>query len=172
MHETPEDLERLQELLDRSYQAAGSHLTSITTPGRRIAAAELPDLLTGVQILALATTTREGHPRVAPVDGLFFRGDFYFGSSKTSMRYRHLLARPHVSAAHVRGEELSVVVHGTAEIFSYSDNEPFRDYCYEVYIPRYGESWKEFAADPDIFCARIRPERMFTFRMDQPAPPD
>lgn len=83
------------------------------------------------------------------------------------------MARPHVSAAHTRGEEISIVVHGTAHLFSLDDAEHsgFKDYAYEVYVPRYGEGWKKFAHGRDIFYARIDPDLMFTFRMDQPRLP-
>jgi hypothetical protein len=170
VYETEADLIWLQDLLDRSYDRAGEHLRGITTRERRIPAHELGELLPGVQILTVATVTVAGLPRVGPVDGLFFRGRFHFGSSKTSMRYRHLQARPHVSAAHTRGEELSIVVHGSAHLFSLRDPDAgsFRDCCYEVYLPRYGEGWKGFATSDDIIYARIEPELMFTFRMDQP----
>ena len=73
MHETAEDVAWLQDLLDRSYERAGDHLRSITTPPRRIPAGELGPLLTGVQIIDLATVTARGEPRAGPVDGLFFR---------------------------------------------------------------------------------------------------
>ena len=170
MYETEADLAWLQELLDRSYAGAGEHLKSITTPARRIPAAELGPLLPGVQIIDVATVTAAGHPRVGPVDGLFFKGRFYFGSSKGSLRFRNLRARPQVSAAHVRGEEISVVVHGSARLFSLVDPDraDFRSYCEEVYVPRYGEGWKDFAGADDVFYAVIEPELMFTFRMDEP----
>jgi hypothetical protein len=173
MHESAQDLEWLQGLLDRSYAAAGEHLRSITTPARRIPAADLPSLLEGVQIVDLATVTADGRPRVAPVDGLFYRAHVYFSSAKSSLRHRHLQRRPAVSAVHTRGEELSVGVHGTARMFMLDDPgyEGFRDYCYEVYVPSYGEDWKRFGHSPDIFFARIDPELMFTFRMDQPKLP-
>ena len=173
MHETTQDIEWLQALLDRSYAGAGEHLRSITTPARRIPAIELPDLLTGVQIIDLATVTADGRPMVAPVDGLFFRSRFYFSSSKSSVRYRHLMARPTVSAAHTRGEELAVVVHGTANLFALDEPEhaAFRDYCVEIYLPLYGEDWRKFAESPDIFFGRIDPALMFTFRLGQPALP-
>jgi uncharacterized pyridoxamine 5'-phosphate oxidase family protein len=173
MHETTEDLDWLEVLLDQSYESAGSHLKSITTPPRRIPAAELGALLPGVQIIDVATVTVDGKPRVAPVDGLFYRGRFYFSSSKTSRRYGHLRARPQVSAAHTRGEEISIVVHGIAKLFSLDDPEHagFKRYCYDVYIPLYADDWMKFAASDDIFYARIDPERMFTFRMDKPQLP-
>ena len=173
MHETPDDLAWLQDLLDRSYRDASEHLRSITTPQRRIAADELCALLTGVNVLVVATVTAGGEPRVGPLDGLFYRGHFHFASSRTSVRHRHLRARPQVSAAHTRGEEISVVVHGTAHLFSLTDPDAtaFRQYCHEVYMPLYGEGWREFGDDPGIFHARIEPRRMFTFRMDQPRLP-
>src|SRR3972149_4003964 len=114
MHETTADLRTLQSLLDRSYAAAGAHLLSIHTPDRRLAAADLVSTLTGVCVLDLATVTRDGRPRVSPVDGLFYRGAFWFGSSSDSLRFRHIRRRPAVSATHTRGESLAVTVHGSA----------------------------------------------------------
>ena len=124
-------------------------------------------MLPGVQIINLATVTADGRPMVAPVDGLFYRSHFYFSSAKNSVRYRHLMARPRVSAAHTRGEEISMVVHGIARLFALDDPEQanFKDYCFEVYVPLYGDTWTKFAFQPDIFFARIDPELMFTFRM-------
>lgn len=173
MHETTDDVAWLQALLDRSYNGAGEHLRSITTPPRRILAAELGPLLTGVQIIDLATVTRNGKPRVGPVDGLFFRAHWYFSSARSSLRYRNLMHRPDVSAAHTRGEQTSIVVHGKAQLFMLDDPDhtAFRDYASEVYVPLYGESWKKFALSRDIFYARIDPELMFTFRMDKPTLP-
>ena len=167
MYETETDIARLQELLDRSYESAGEHLRSITTPERRIPADELGGILRGMVLLNLATVTATGEPRVGPVDGLFFRGRFHFSSSLTSVRYRHLVARPQVSASHTRGEELAVVVHGTAQLFSFTDPDAsaFRDYANEVYLPMYGDMWTELADSDDVFSARIEPSRMFTFRM-------
>ena len=94
MHETDEDLRGLQDLVDHSHAGAGEHLRAIFDDDRRIPAAELPALLAGVQVLALATVTARGEPRVAPVDGLFFRGRWHFGSSDRSARFRHIRARP------------------------------------------------------------------------------
>jgi len=101
--------------------------------------------------------TLDGRPLVGPVDGLFYRGRFCFGSSPGSVRFRHLRARRHVSAAHVRGEELAVVVHGTADEINTSgtDQAGFRDYLVEVY----GQEWNEWG--PDSPYARIDPRRMF-----------
>ena len=98
MHETSEDIARLQALLDASHAAAGAHLRSIFATERRVAAADLPAQLTGVQVTHLATVTARGQPRVAPVDGLFFRGALHVGTAPGAMRARHLRVRPQVSA--------------------------------------------------------------------------
>lgn len=68
---------------------------------------------------------------------------------------------------------MSVVVHGTPRLFSLDDpeHEEFKDHCYKVYVPRYRDGWKKFAHGSDIFFARIDPELMFTFRMDEPRLP-
>ena len=164
MYETPDDIAALQALLDSSYARAGEHLLSIHTPERRIPAAELPELLRGMQLLNLATVTKKGEPRVGPVDGLFLHGKFYFGSSSHSARYRHILARPTVSATHTRGEALAIVVHGTAVPFDYlaPEQEEFRRYCVEIY----GEPWNDWGRDT-AFYARIEAHTMFTYRMEE-----
>jgi uncharacterized pyridoxamine 5'-phosphate oxidase family protein len=161
VHETDDDLRWLDELVARSHAGAGPHLRAIFDDARRIPAAELPALLPGVQVLALATVTARGEPRVAPVDGLFFRGRFHFGSSPESARFRHIRARPAVSATHMRGEELAIVVHGRAvEIDPRSAGEAaFRAYLNETY-PGWDDA--EWAAGAPY--ARIEPSAMFTFR--------
>src|SRR5712691_5204764 len=114
MQETAEDLATLQDLLDRSYAGAGPHLLRIHTPERRLSAAQVADRLTGMCLLALATVTADGRPVVGPVDGIFYRGAFHFGSAPDSVRFRHIRARPQVSATHLPGEEMAVTVHGQA----------------------------------------------------------
>src|SRR5215218_11487906 len=116
MHESPTDLAALQELLDRSYAGAGPHLLRIHTPERRLSAEQVVERLTGMRLLALATVTADGRPIVGPVDGIFYRGSFHFGSSPDSVRFRHIRARPQVSATHLPGEELAVTAHGTASM--------------------------------------------------------
>ncbi len=114
MHETSFDLAALQELLDQSMARAGGHLSSIITRERRLTAAQVCERLTGMSLLALATVTSDGRPLVGPVDGIFYRGSFYFGSSPDSVRFRHIRRNPHVSATHLPGENLAITVHGKA----------------------------------------------------------
>jgi Pyridoxamine 5'-phosphate oxidase len=166
VHETDADLAALQELLDRSYASAGPHLLRIHTPERRLGAAQIAERLTGMRLLALATATADGRPVAGPVDGIFYRGAFHFGSSPDSVRFRHIRARPHVSAVHLPGEELAVTVHGQAvPIDVGSDAERgFRQALLDIYVPRYGESWADMLEGGAIYW-RIDAERLFTFAM-------
>jgi Pyridoxamine 5'-phosphate oxidase len=164
MHETPEDLAALQRLLDRSHESAGPHLRRIITPERRLTAEEVCERLTDMRLLALATSTSDGRPIVGPVDGIFFRGAFHFGSAPDSLRFRHIRARPHVSATHLPGEELAVTVHGRAVPIDIA-TDPFRQALLAVYVPRYGPEWEEDFLDSGPQYARIEAERMFTFHM-------
>ena len=163
MHETAEDLARLQELIDRSYAGAGPHLLRIHTPERRLSAEQVAERLTGMRLLALATVSRAGKPFVGPVDGIFYRGAFHFGSAPDSLRFRHIRARPRVSATHLPGEELGVTVHGRAVAVDVREGG-FRRALLEVYVPRYGEQWEEFL-DSGPTYARIDADRMFAFAL-------
>jgi uncharacterized pyridoxamine 5'-phosphate oxidase family protein len=167
VHETAEDLAALQDLLDRSAAAAGGHLQMILTPERRLRAPELCARLPGMSLLVLATVTTDGRPLVGPVDGIFYRGAFYFGSSPDSVRFRHIRHRPHVSASHLPGEHLAVTVHGRAVPVDVRSSEQagFRQTLLEVYVPRYGPEWENFLDSGPVY-ARIDAERMFTFHMD------
>jgi pyridoxamine 5'-phosphate oxidase-like protein len=163
VHETPEDIDALQALLDRSYAAAGPHMLRIHTPERRMSARDMAERLQGMVLLTLATVTSDGRPLAGPVDGIFFRGAFHFGSSPDSMRFRHIRARPQVSATHLPGEELGITVHGRAEMVD-TKTGPFREALLEVYVPRYGEGWASFLDSGPVY-ARIAAERMFAFSM-------
>jgi nitroimidazol reductase NimA-like FMN-containing flavoprotein (pyridoxamine 5'-phosphate oxidase superfamily) len=158
MHETPEDLDRLQTLLDESWEQAGDHLKHLFKRDLLVPAEELAQLLTGVQVLVLATVTANGEPRAAPVDGLFYRGRWHFGSSPHSARFRHLRKRPAVSASHVRGEELAVIVHGHAREIDAQEEDGggFHRYLLDVY----GKGWYSFGVGASY--AVIEPDRMFS----------
>ena len=164
MHESADEIAVLQDLLDRSYAAAGPHLLSIHTPERRLSAEQLVDRLTGMTLLALATVTADGRPLIGPVDGIFYRGAFHFGTSAESVRYRHIRARPHVSATYLPGEDLGVTVHGRARQIDLGnpENRGFRQTLLDVYVPRYGPKWEEFLDSGPVYT-RIEADRMFAF---------
>jgi nitroimidazol reductase NimA-like FMN-containing flavoprotein (pyridoxamine 5'-phosphate oxidase superfamily) len=167
MKETPDDLAALDDLLARSYASAGSHLLRIHTPERRMSARQVAERLTGMRLLALATTTRDGRPIVGPVDGIFLRGAFHFGSAPDSVRFRHIRARPWVSATHLPGEELAVTVHGRALPVDVTTEEgaELRQALLDIYVPRYGPEWERDFLDRGPVYARIDAERMFAFHM-------
>jgi general stress protein 26 len=166
VNETPEDLARLQRLLDDSHERAGPHLRGIITPERRLTAAALAARLTGMRLLVLATTTREGRPLTGVVDGFFYRGEFWFGTGADALRMRHIRDRPWVSATHHEGERFAVSVHGRAEVVKLHDREhtQFWDLCRDYY----GTSWDDWTGDAVLY-ARIRAERMFTFHLEPEA---
>jgi nitroimidazol reductase NimA-like FMN-containing flavoprotein (pyridoxamine 5'-phosphate oxidase superfamily) len=165
--ETAADLARLQDLLDASFEAAGPHLVRIITPERRLSAEQVAETLTGMRLLALATVTADGRPIVGPVDAVFLRGSFHFGSSPDSVRAGHIAARPQVSATHLPGEELAITVHGRALPVDVGAEEgaELRQTLLDVYVPRYGPGWEEFL-DSGVRNWRIEAARMFTFRFE------
>jgi nitroimidazol reductase NimA-like FMN-containing flavoprotein (pyridoxamine 5'-phosphate oxidase superfamily) len=166
VNETDEDLRSLQDLLDRSAASAGRHLRDVITPERRLSALELCARLTGMRLLALATVTSDCRPLAGPVDGVFYRGAFHFGSSPDSVRIRHISRRPYVSATHVPGEEFSVTVHGRAARLDMQAgaNAGLRRVLLDLYTPLYGPAWEHFL-DANV-RVRIDADRMFTFHMD------
>ncbi len=166
IYESELDIAELQKLLDRSYAAAGPHLLRIHSPDRRLNAEQVAARLRGMCLLAMATSTTDGRPVVGPVDGIFYRGAFHFGSAPDSLRFRHIRRRPQVSATHLPGEELAVTVHGVAVPIDVHGNENagFRRALVDVYIPRYGPEWEQFLDSGPVY-ARIEAERMFTFSM-------
>jgi hypothetical protein len=168
MYETPDDLKVMQRLLDESYATAGPHLLEVIPPERRLDAASLAARLDGMKLLVLATVTSDGRPIAGPVDGIFFRGRFHFGSSPESIRFRHIRRQPAVSATHLDGEQFSVTVHGVAEMIDIKSVEhaDFRRALLDIYTPRYGAEWEAFV-DSGPMYARIEPRRMFTFWMPE-----
>ena len=172
MYETPEELAELQELIDRSFATAGSHLTSIIEPQRRLTAEEIAAYLVGVKHLALATVTAKGEPRVGAVDGLFLHGHFWFTTSGDAVRVRHLEARPVVSATHVVGDDISITVHGTAHVVVGGTDEAraLRPMWEAVYDGGAPEDW---TPSPELGrYIRIDAERMYTYCFDRSKLPE
>ena len=160
MHESADDLLELQRRLDASFASAGTHLRSIWSEEHRLGAEDLSSALPGVQELILATVTPRGEPRVAPVDGLFFRGRFWFGSSPQSLRFRNIRRNPAVSGSVTRGlETFLVLVHGTAVETDPRGPEAggFAEYARETY----DFDWD--AVHPEAPYARIDARTMLAF---------
>ncbi len=166
MQETAEDLATLQELIDRSYASAGEHMLRIHEPERRLTAEQVAERLQGMRLLVLATVTSDGRPITGPVDGVFYRGAFHFGSAPDSVRFKHIRARPQVSASHLPGEELAITVHGRAVPIDVHGEEhaAFKQVLMDIYLPQYGDAWLRILEEG--VYARIDADRMFTFAMD------
>jgi hypothetical protein len=168
MLETPEELARLQDLLDASMATAGPHLRDIISDERRLTARALSERLGGMRLLVLATVTGDGRPLCGPVDGYFLHGMFWFSSGRDAVRMRHLASRPAVSATHLPGEDLAVTVHGWAEVLPLDDPwcAELRQSMLDEYLPKQGPSFESWLQEVDALGARIVPERMFTFHLD------
>jgi general stress protein 26 len=114
MLETPEELARLQSLLDDSHARATDHLRDIIHDDRTLTAAQIAALLPAMKVVSVATVTAHGEPRISAMDGHFLHGTWTFSTSRTAAKARHLAVRPAVSVAHVDGEQLAVFSHGYA----------------------------------------------------------
>lgn len=160
LKESPEDIERMQRVLDESYANAGSHLRGIATPERLLSAQDVIRLMGDAQRqFAMATVTAAGEPRVAPIDGFLLKGRFYVYTDEASVRARHLRKRPGISIALIHGDDYAVYAHGTAELinrhhprFSELDTEIRR--IYESSI----SDWSEHS----VFIG-VDATRMFTY---------
>lgn len=125
MHETSEDFQRLQTLIDQSIEQAGAFLRrSFQMPAHSLSARQLVHFWQGMQTIALATVTSKGEPRVAPIDALLFHGHFYIPTVATAARTRHIMRNPSVSFTCYVGEDVAVIVHGEATVI-YPDHSDF-----------------------------------------------
>lgn len=165
MRETPEELTRLQALLDASLSGSTAHLQSIVG-GRTVTAEQLTRILTGMCTLALSTVTAKGEPRISGVDGHFLHGTWYFGTARTAAKARHLGARPAASVAHLRGEDLGVFTHGTAEILNPEGGVPAPGWPdLLAYLKGfYGEN--AFDWDREVVYYRLHPHWMTVYAPD------
>ncbi len=160
MYETDTELEQLQTLLDTSLPRSSAHLRSIVTPGERtLTARQLTSVLAGMCTLAVATVTARGEPRISGLDGHFLHGRWNFTTSATAVKVAHLRARPGVSVAHIRGDDLGVFVHGTAEFVP--QDHPDWPAIEEHLVGHYGSSpttWGD-----EIAYLRVRPDWMVAY---------
>ncbi len=167
MLETPEELDRLQGLLDCSMGRAGPHLREIIGPERRLDARALAVRLSGMRLLVLATVSADGRPLTAPVDGYFLHGAFWFSLGAKAVRTRHLTERPQASATHLPDETLAVTVHGRAEHHDLRSDAcaDLRQAMLDHYLPIQGPSVAQWMDEVDAVGGRIVPERLITFAM-------
>ncbi|MBE1490916.1 pyridoxamine 5'-phosphate oxidase family protein [Plantactinospora soyae] len=166
MRETPAELKELQTLLDASLSRSTPHLRSIISIESTLTAEQLIQVLTGMCTLALSTVTAKGEPRISGVDGHFLHGKWYFGTARGAAKARHLAARPAVSAAHMRGEDLGVFTHGRVETLNPQDGEPAADWpdLLAYFKDFYGDDL--FDWDNDVVYYRLHPHWMTAYAPD------
>jgi hypothetical protein len=166
MHESAAELHDLQVLLDTSLARATAHLRSIVSAERTLSAEQLTGVLTGMCTLAVSTVTAGGEPRISGADGHFLHGRWVFGTARTAAKARHLGARPAVSVAHMRGEELGVFTHGTAEILNPAAGTPAADWpeLLAYFQDFYGTD--AFDWEKDVVYFRVDPHWMTVYASD------
>ena len=161
MHETPDDLTRLQALLDASIAEAGPFLrASFEMPAHSLSAGQLAGALQGIVYVALATVTAKGEPRVAPIGALFYRGTFYIPTTANAARTHHVRQRPAVSLTYYRDAGLAVILHGRASVIA-PDNPDFAtlDNLYQASGGSSVLTWGEgiyLRVEPDVIYTYAR----------------
>ena len=165
MFETPEELGRLQSLLDASHARSTEHLRGIINDERSLSATDIAGLLTGMKVITAATVTAHGEPRISAMDGHFLHATWSFSTSGTSAKARHMRDRPQVSVAHVDGEELAVFSHGRVEQVADSDDD-FEE-TLGHWTRHYGSS--PFSWGEDVRIYRFRPHWMvgYAFKREE-----
>jgi len=164
MLETPDETAALQALLDASHARASGHLRSIIDDDRTLTADQLVALLTGMKVLAVATVTAAGEPRISALDGHFLHGTWTFSTAGTSAKAKHLEARPAVSVAHVDGEDLALFSHGYADLMPPG---PERDEVEAHWTAHYGSSPWSWADDIRMYRLRMTWAVAYAFKRDE-----
>ncbi len=165
MWESETELGELQALLDDSLARATGHLRSIVRPGRSLTAAQLVQVVTGMCTLAVSSVTAAGEPRVAGADGHFVHGCWVFSTERSSAKARHFAARPAISLAHLRGDELGVFTHGRVEELNprAAPADPQWPAILDYLTQYYGSSPLSWG---DVVAYRIRPHWMVAYAAD------
>lgn len=162
MRETATDLEWLEELIASSIDRAGPFLrSSFQMPEHALTAEQLVRCLDGLPVIALATATNGGEPRVAPIGALFVRARLCVPTLTTAARARQVQRNPAVSASYFEGVDLAVIVHGRADQVGLDD--PEFDLLDGLYQEQAGDSIRTWGSGDDALYLRIEPDRLFTF---------
>lgn len=173
MHETDDDVRALQALIDRSYARASAHLKSIFKKADQPSAEELIASLDGIFEIHLATTNRDGAPRVAPIDAIFFQARIWFGVPGAAARIPLFRRDDRISASFTRGKTFAFIVHGTT--VEVSEYDPlfaeYETYSRSLYVDLYGPQWVDWHEREQLkpnagreFTAWIDADRFFVKR--------
>jgi uncharacterized pyridoxamine 5'-phosphate oxidase family protein len=159
VHETAEEIARLQELMDATVARQNQHFANIVKPERRLDARQVVTYLHGLRHVAFATVNERGEPRVAPLDAHFVHGRFTLGTGRRSARWRNLERNSTCGAAHYVGDDVAVVVHGRAE--ELTREHPDHREVHAVWTAFYESdpySWGD-----DVVLFRIEPTAMWAY---------
>ena len=159
MYETPQEIDELQALIDRSFAGAGPHLLKIMTPERRLTARQVVRYMDGIKHISLGTVTAKGEPRVAPLDSYLVHGRFIASTGGNSIRLRHMRARPQVSLTHLVGDDIALVVNGRAVIIE--RGQPEAEELDRIATGIYGSS--PFSWGEGVAFIRVEPDVMFAY---------
>lgn len=160
VRETPSELAALQTLIDRSLERTGPHMKAIVHPGEySLSAKQVVKLLDGMKTVAVAAPGPNGDPLVAPMDGWFLHGRFFFSSSADSVRVKGLRKRPRASIAYFEGERFLINAHGPAVLMFRGHPEVTE--IDAIFKEHYGGS--AFDWSDDGVYVRLDADRFFTY---------
>lgn len=160
MRETASELTTLQALIDRSLERTGPHMKTIIHPDKyALSAKQVVKLLDGMKTVAVAAPAPNGDPLVAPMDGWFLHGKFFFSSSGDSIRIKGLRKRSRASIAYFEGEKFLINAHGAAALMF--KGHPAVDEIDAVFKEHYGGSAFDWS-DEGVYV-RLDADRFFTY---------
>lgn len=161
MHETPDELAALQQLIDASFAAASDHLRGIMEPQRRLTAEQMIADIPSPAVLNVATVTKRGEPRISALDGHFLHGRWHFTTAGDSPKVVHIKARPAVSASFTPRDGYGIFCHGDARLLDGDERQLLIDHCTRVY----GRSPETFG--DGIAYVRIEPKWLVGFAFSE-----
>jgi hypothetical protein len=159
VRETPEEIAELQRMLDAHLAHANPHMTSIVTPERRLTAEQVVTHLQGTRIVAFATVSPKGKPRVSPLDSLLLHGRFTLATDGKATRIAHLRANAACSAVYMEADRIAVVVNGTVEWITREHID--HDEIHGAWAAQYGSDPYTWSKDCVFF--RIAPVSMWSY---------
>ena len=158
VRETAAEVTELQALIDRSLARTRPHMRSIVHPGKySLNAKQVVKLLDGMK--TVAAPAPNGDPLVAPMDGWFLHGNFYFSSSGDAVRIRGLRKRPRASIPYFEGERFLINAHGHAELMFKSHPEVAE--IDAIFGEHYGSSAFDWS-DEGVYV-RLDADRFYTY---------
>ena len=160
MRETKAEIAALQALIDTSHHRLGPHMKGITHPDKyALTAAQVVKLLDGMKTVAVAAPSPKGDPLVAPMDGWFLHGKFFFSSSADSIRIKGLRTLPRASIAYYEGEKFLINAHGPVVLMF--KGHPEVGEIDQQFKDHYGGSAFDWSAEG--VYVRLDADRFFTY---------